>query len=76
MWWTALIPFVLQAIVIACDEGFFHIKRGLPKWERLGHPLDTLTVLICMGYVIWVPFSPATLIGYILLAVFSNHFCD
>ena len=74
MWWTALIPFILQAIVIFCDEGFFHIKRGLPKWERLGHPLDTFTVLFCMGYVIWVPFSQETLVAYIICAIFSTLF--
>ena len=27
------------------DEFHFHRKRGLPQWERIGHPLDTLTVL-------------------------------
>jgi hypothetical protein len=74
MWITALLPFILQALAIAFDEGYFHIRRGLPKWERIGHPLDTLTVLLCMAYVIWVPFSTATLIGYIALAAFSTLF--
>ena len=74
IWWTALIPFALQAIVIGLDEGVFHLKRDLPKWERIGHPLDTLTVIACMGYVLWVPFSTSTLIGYITLALFSTLF--
>jgi len=37
------------------DEAYFHRRRGLPRWERLGHPLDTLTVLICFVWVLAVP---------------------
>lgn len=54
------------------DEGYFHIRRGLPKWERIGHPVDTLSVIACMGYILWVPFSSKALIIYILLASFSS----
>jgi len=25
------------------DEFYFHRRRGLPRWERLAHPLDTMT---------------------------------
>ncbi|HEY4254744.1 MAG TPA: hypothetical protein VGM34_00160 [Chlamydiales bacterium] len=74
IWWTALIPFALQAIAIGLDEGVFHIRRGLPKWERIGHPLDTLTVLGCMAYVLFVPFSNGTLLGFIGAAAFSTFF--
>jgi len=74
MWWTALIPFALQAAVILADEWVFHVKRNLPKWERIGHPLDTLTVLICMAFALWVPFSKTALIFYALLAAFSSLF--
>lgn len=74
MWWTALIPFAAQAVLILVDEYVFHIRRDLPKWERIGHPLDTLTVLLCMGYVLWVPFSKTALIFYALLAIFSSLF--
>lgn len=74
MWWTALIPFLLQAILIGFDEGVYHVKRGLPLWERIGHPLDTLTVLLCMGYVLFVPFSKNAAWGYGALALFSTLF--
>jgi len=53
------------------DEGYFHIRRGLPKWERIGHPIDTASVLLCMGMVLFVPFSKAMLLVYIALAAFS-----
>ncbi len=72
MWIFSLIPFFLQAIAIAIDEGYFHVRRGLPKWERIGHPIDTLSVLLCMGFVIWVPFSTKSLIIYCILAGFSS----
>ena len=74
MWRLAILPFILQALVIFFDEAFFHVKRGLPRWERIGHPLDTLTVLVCMGFAIWVPFSKTSLILYVALAVFSSLF--
>ncbi len=72
MWCLALLPFALQALAIALDEGVFHVRRGLPKWERIGHPLDTLSVLVCMGYVLFVPFSGKALALYIVLAAFSS----
>lgn len=72
MWWLSLLPFALQTIAMAFDEGYFHYRRGLPKWERIGHPLDTLSVLVCMGYVLFVPFSAKTLPLYIVLASFSS----
>lgn len=72
MWVLSLVPFALQALAIAFDEGYFHYRRGLPKWERIGHPIDTGSVLLCLGYVLFVPFSKATLVLYILLASLSS----
>ena len=65
------LPFALQALVMVFDEGYFHIRRGLPKWERIGHPIDTSSVLLCMGFVLFVPFSVKTLILYCILAALS-----
>jgi hypothetical protein len=43
---TALLgAFALQGALIVWDEFYFHRKRGLGLWERIGHPLDTLTIL-------------------------------
>ena len=36
---------IVQAATMIMDELHFHFKRGLPRWEKIGHPLDTLTVL-------------------------------
>jgi len=69
-----LLPFVIQTLIINFDEFYFHVRRGLPKWERIGHPLDTLTVLACFVFLLLVPYSPAALKVYIGLALFSCIF--
>lgn len=74
MWLLITLPFIIQLIVIGIDEGYFHLKRGLPKWERIGHPLDTLSVLLCFLFVLYIPFSSFALKSYIALAVFSCLF--
>lgn len=71
MWILSIIPFALQALGMCFDEGYFHVRRGLPKWERIGHPIDTLSVLLCMGWVLFVPFSSSSLALYILFASLS-----
>lgn len=71
MYLLILIPFVVQALVIGFDEYYFHVKRGLPLWERIGHPIDTLSLLACLIFVLTVPFSPLALKWYIGLGVFS-----
>lgn len=60
--------------MIVLDEALFHIKRDLPKWERIGHPLDTLTVIVCFAFVWWAPFDRPLIPLYIVLAVFSTIF--
>lgn len=71
MWVFALAPFLLQAIAIGFDEVYFHWKRGLPKWERLGHPLDTFSLLACLAMAVFFPFSVGAFQIYCVLAVIS-----
>lgn len=66
--------FLLQGSLMAVDEFYFHHKRGLEKWERVGHPLDTLTVLACYLFALLVPFSETALYTYVALAIFSCIF--
>jgi len=68
------IPFPLQMICMAVDEIHFHRRRGLPRWERLGHPLDTLTVLVCFVWLLIAPPGAFSLDVYIGLSVFSCLF--
>jgi hypothetical protein len=65
------IPFIVQAVVIALDEYVYHIKRGLPKWERVGHPIDTLSVVGCFAFILFAPYEASMIKYYVILAVFS-----
>jgi len=72
---ACLVPVVLQAIAMIVDEGYFHRRRGLPRWERIGHPLDTLTIAICLGWLVAMPRSSShALPVYIALAIASTLF--
>lgn len=68
-----LLPLGLQGLAMAVDEGWFHRRRGLPRWERLGHPIDTLTMVACVGWLVGVaPTAPDALLVYGALAVVST----
>jgi hypothetical protein len=67
-------PFLLQTIVIFFDEFYFHWKRGLPRWERIGHPLDTLSTLLCFMFVLYYPCDALHGKIYAALALFSCLF--
>lgn len=71
MSYLVFIPFILQTILITFDEFFFHIKRNLPRWERIGHPIDTLSVLAICIFVLRVPYSPVNLRWFVALSIFS-----
>lgn len=67
------LPLALHAVLMAVDE-WLHHRRGLGRWERWGHPLDTLTVLACVLYVTQVEFAPSRTLTYAGLAIFSTIF--
>jgi len=66
--------FGFQAAVMLIDEFYFHRRRRLPLWERVGHPLDTLTVLLCYALALLTSPSDAAIGGYVAAAVFSCLF--
>lgn len=66
---------VLQALAITTDELWFHRRRSLPPWERLGHPLDTLTAAACYGWLAATqPGDAHALTVYVGLAALSCLF--
>jgi hypothetical protein len=74
---TALAPvgvFGAQAALMLVDEFHFHHQRRLPHWERIGHPLDTLSVLACYAMTIMLSPSDGAVVRYAALAVFSCLF--
>jgi hypothetical protein len=70
MHWAA-IPMGMQALAMFVDELYFHRARGLPRWERIGHPLDTLSVLLCYGLALYLPVSDQYVMWYLLAATIS-----
>ena len=68
-----IVPIAAQAIAMAVDEGYFHRRRGLPRWERIGHPLDTLSIAACLAWLLIAP-RGAGLPVYAGLAVLSCVF--
>jgi hypothetical protein len=70
---VTVLPFIFHALLMIVDEAI-HLNRGLKRWERWGHPLDTLTVLICVLFVLNTTFTESTSWVYIGLATFSTLF--
>ncbi|HEY5951987.1 MAG TPA: bifunctional 2-polyprenyl-6-hydroxyphenol methylase/3-demethylubiquinol 3-O-methyltransferase UbiG [Kofleriaceae bacterium] len=72
---VCLIAIGLQAAAMIVDEFWFHRRRGLPTWERLGHPLDTLTIVSCLAWLLATPPNAAVAVPvYAGLAIFSTLF--
>jgi hypothetical protein len=70
-----LLPGLLQMLAMLVDEFYFHRKRGLPRWERIGHPLDTLTTALCYGWALGTSAAAPHALGvYVGLAAFSCLF--
>lgn len=67
------LPFILQGMLMVIDE-VLHYKRGLGLWERLGHPLDTLTVFVPLAMVSMNDYSETGLNVFIALGAFSCLF--
>ncbi len=72
---AALVPIVIQGLAMVVDEGWFHRNRELPRWERIGHPLDTLSIALCLGWLVLVRRGePVALPVYVGLAIASTLF--
>jgi hypothetical protein len=72
--WLLGAPLVVQAAAMAFDEFHYHRRRGLGRWERIGHPLDTLTVLACIGWALCMRPTPGHAVVYVGLAALSCLF--
>lgn len=67
------LPFIVQSVLMGIDESI-HKRRGLEMWERLGHPLDTLTVFVPLSMIAINEYSERLQTIYIILSVFSCLF--
>ncbi len=66
-----MVPFLFQGVAMFFDEIYFHRKRGLPLWERIGHPLDSLSVLLCYLFIYLNHPTTANIYVYTGLCIFS-----
>ena len=67
------LPFIIQGLLMGYDE-HLHKKRGLGAWERLGHPVDTLTVFAPLSLAATTDYTEDRLVIFIILSVFSSVF--
>ena len=68
------LPLLIQAVLMMFDEFYFHRRRGLPNWEIIGHPLDTLTVIVPLIFAYNTSFSDDKALLYVALSMFSCIF--
>lgn len=65
-------PALLQAAMSGFDELWYHRRRGLPRWERVGHPVDTLAAALCYGWLaVARPAQPHALAVFCVLVAVS-----
>jgi hypothetical protein len=67
-----LAPFLLQGLVMTVDEFYCHHRRVLRRWERWGHPIDTLAFAACLAFLLFVPPGDSALWIYGCLSVGSS----
>lgn len=65
------LPFALQGLAMGVDELGFHHRRTVPRWEWMGHALDTSVFLACLASPLLLAPTPANIRIYGVLAVLS-----
>jgi hypothetical protein len=61
-----------QGVLMLVDEFGFHRRRDMPRWERLGHPVDTLSVLAPVLLALLLPPEKPWVVLFVALAIFSS----
>lgn len=70
MFWS----FPVLVLAMSVDEWVFHRNREMPRWERLGHPLDTFSVLLCVLFTLLFQPSASHVYTFTILALVSCVF--
>lgn len=68
------LPFLCQGALMVADEFVYHRRRGLGRWEAIGHPLDTITVAAALSFLLLAERSVTNFLLFAGLAVFSCLF--
>jgi 2-polyprenyl-6-hydroxyphenyl methylase/3-demethylubiquinone-9 3-methyltransferase len=53
--WLWCLPLALQGLAMGVDEFGFHRRRRVPRWEWLGHMVDTTGFLACLAIPLSLP---------------------
>jgi hypothetical protein len=74
----AFVAFMMQSSLIAVDEFICHRSRVLPRWELVGHPIDTFCLwayLAALWFLdadfVWA-LSVAAILGFISCLVITK----
>lgn len=67
-----LLPALIQGLAMVVDEFYYHHRRGLGRWERIGHPIDTLGVMATYIPLVIAGFSQTQFIFFLGLGIFSS----
>jgi uncharacterized membrane protein SirB2 len=68
------LPFLFQGLVMGVDEFYCHRRREMRRWERVGHPLDTLVFLSALSLLLIFQPSPKTLVAFAVASLVSCLF--
>lgn len=67
-----VIPSAVQGMAMMVDEFYYHHKRGLGRWERLGHPVDSFFLLMPVALSVFTTPNESLKILFIVLSVISS----
>jgi hypothetical protein len=67
-------PFILQGALMTADEFYFHERRGLPKWEKIGHPMDSLLTFVTLSIPAVFPYTVLMFKVFVGFSIFSSLF--
>lgn len=70
-WAAAAAPWWLLSAGMLVDELLYHRARGLPLWERVGHPVDTAVMLACLALTFTAAPSRGALLAFGTLSLLS-----
>lgn len=68
---AVLALFSLQAVLMGIDEWRYHRRRVLERWERWGHPVDSLLYLCALAIPAWMQPTASRVVLYTIFAVLS-----
>lgn len=67
----AYVAFAAQGALMIGDEFWFHRRREMPRWERIGHPVDTAVFLSALVWASVAARSPGNVAVFAGLSVAS-----